>query len=314
MKHLINLLLFGTILVALTSCSDKGAREVVHETTEIVETSNVALGGKSETLQEFYALLDAEAEDESVATTEFLERIATFVKYNIGGLPEAEADEMILAFEAAQVEALSTIQERFDSIEMQVLFRPFRLRDLRAMDVTGTGVMRELEALSSMGLQIEQAEGSFFPVINYGFYEWFTPYASMEVRMFYELMKVESDYAPQKDGGLAISWNDVLTRAVAFEAYALRFPDGALSERATELYERYRSIALEGTINTPLFDRDSLQMRSEAVTEYKAFAEALALKKLHTDFEKLIIEYMDLLKQSQYAKTEKIASFIDSFR
>lgn len=306
MKKIIIMLLLTTISLALTSCSEDVGRDVVGETTYIVETTNVALGGQSEAMRDFYAL----ARDKNAD----LASLATYVKYNIGGLPKDEADEMILVFEAIQVKMLPSIQERFDSIEMQVLFRPYRLRDLRAMDVTGTGVMRELELLSTMGLQIEQAEGSFFPVINYGFYEWFTPYASAEVRMYFDLMKAESDYAPQKDGGLTISWDEVLTRALAFESFVMRYPAGELSTRASERFDLYRALALEGSINTPLFDRNTLEMRQEAVLAYKAFSETLESKKMLTGFEKMILEYVASLKESGFIKNEKIAFFIGSNR
>lgn len=306
MKKIITMLLLTTVLLAVTSCTEDVGREVVGETTYIVETTNVALGGQSEAMRDFYALARDEESD--------LASLATYVKYNIGGLPKEQADEMILAFEAIQVKLLPSIQEKFDSIEMQVLFRPYRLRDLRAMDVTGTGVTRELELLSTMGLQIEQAEGSFFPVINYGFYEWFTPYASSEVRMFFDLMKVESDYAPQKDGGLTISWEEVLSRALAFESFVMRYPSGELSERATERFEQYRALALEGSINTSLFDRDTLEMRPEAVLAYKAFSETLQSKKMLTGFERLVLDYVTSLKESGFIKNEKIASFIGSNR
>lgn len=319
MKNVLFVLLLSLALLGLSACTSSNEQtteattEAITTETNITETNttetqttNNQVNEDEEVLSGFYDLIEAESPN--------LEILTKYVKVNIVRLSSNAADELIFAYENAQIELLPEIQMDYDSLEMQELYRPYDLTDLRTMNVEHIELKQELEALWGMGLQIEQAEGSFFPVINYGFYQLLTPNASEEVRVYFALMQAESDQPSQKDGGLTIGWTEVLNRASGFEKFMLSYPESDLLPKALMKYDNYRVLALEGSINTSLFDRDSKEMHEEAINEFKAFAESVQSKTERTPFEQMMVDYVQILENNNFIMNEEVTGFVGENR
>lgn len=62
------------------------------------------------------------------------------------------------------------------------------------------------------GFKIETAEGSFFPVIDYGYYQKYQSAVTADCVAYLEIMRLESERMPAKDAALMIGWEEILAR------------------------------------------------------------------------------------------------------
>ncbi|HAS73918.1 MAG TPA: hypothetical protein DCS67_07220 [Clostridiales bacterium UBA8960] len=308
MKHFKYIAVLAVAIILFSGCAkqpEKAVESTTDAPTEVTTeapTEATTVSKEHEMISRFSAMTDDESVD--------LKTLADFVLENISGVSEKTADVLIQSFEDVQMDRLPSYQDRYFEGGMQALFEPYDLQALRRHEIEDEEVLRELEALALVGFQIEQVEGSFYPVIDYGFYQKLTMYGSDFVQVFYNLMAVESDLPSQKDGGLMIGFDEVIDRAILFERFTLEYPQSAYVARASQRFDAYLALALEGSINTALFGYDDLRMDDEVAKVYLSFVETLDDKATLTPFEQLMTSYVELLKAHDFVKTEEVAAFI----
>lgn len=260
---------------------------------------NLAKEGK--VLAEFEAL----TEDQAITVAE----LSQYLDEKVDRLSQEKAALFVTGLERVQRAKLPQWEKKFENERLQQeLARVYqetgwRLRDFSSIQ---DAQLREIveEAINN-GYKVETAEGFFFPVIDYTFYDKYHTAVTPDLAVYYEIMAVESEQAPVKDAALMIQWKEVLNRALRQEEFIRECSSSPQVPAIKKLLKRYATFALFGCDNTPLFSNNTKQMNHEAKTAYlkNDWDEAKG------SFSTLIKEYLKVLKVNNYRLTPDVEEF-----
>ncbi len=233
-----------------------------------------------------------------------LDEVIAFVDKNISLLYEENASIMIDKLQTAQVENLPKLEERFYSNDLQSKMLEVYKTDFDINNIDNIDD-KELKDLlletRDHGYKVETAEGMFFPIINYEFYKQYSSYVTYDMKDYIDIMAVESNKVPAKDGALVIGWDEVLNRALNQERFINKYPDSVKLDSVKQLYKNYVSFTLFGLNNTPLFDYDSKVMVDDAKNVYMNAIENNERSKLVETLK----GFLDLLQKDNYKLTDE---------
>ncbi|MBA2133438.1 hypothetical protein [Capillibacterium thermochitinicola] len=234
--------------------------------------------------------------------------VIAYVDRHIDEVTTKNAGKLVLGLESVQKKMLPDWERLYDDSVLQakmlrVYQRNWALDDLKtAQDET----VRQLVAETMKnGYKVETAEGQFFPVIDYPFYQKYFEAISPDLTAYFELMAVESEATPVKDAALMISWAELLQRAKRQEQFIDGYSGSTQVEPVRALLRRYVTFALFGCNNTPLFNYQTKAMDPEAKLAYNQFV----AKETEGDFAALIKEYLQVLAANDYRLTEEVEAF-----
>lgn len=197
--------------------------------------------------------------------------IIKFVDKNISLVSPKNASDMVISLEALQKRNIDKLSDKFYSNDIQnKMIKEFRSGiNTSKFEIIKDKKLRDLliNARNS-GYKVETAEGTYFPIINYEFYNKYEKYVTNDIKEYIRIMTVESNKVPVKDGGLMISWVEVLNRAFSQEHFVDTYRDSAKQKDVKELLNQYLSYVMFGLNNTPLFSYDTKLMNSEAKAAY----------------------------------------------
>lgn len=240
------------------------------ETTTINQMETSIGESRSEVLKaEFGALI--EKEDLS------FKELMLFIKENISEVDKESATRMVMVLEDFHIKDLTSWSEQFNTEEMQEsLFedsKNFTL-DLNNPDNLTKDIVKDLViSTKELGYRIEMAEASFFPVIDYSFYEQFMSYVNDDLNSYILLMVAESSEPSMKDAAIVISYDEIVKRALLQESFLKNYPESELSNKVSNLYNKYVYLTYYGAPNTPLFNFSSKIILEEAKLAYEAALE-----------------------------------------
>lgn len=163
-----------------------------------------------------------------------------------------------------------------------------------------------LKSASESGYKLETAEGTFFPVIDYGAYRKYKLYVTNDISSYISIMATESDLPSSKDNGLVIGWTDVAARALAQEQFIQNHPKSNRISAVKSLYSIYVNNTFYGQNNTPLFHYDNLEMDLEA---QKAYSSILTKNNDSSPFLQKLDNFMKLMKDKDYKLTDEVEQY-----
>lgn len=296
---IISFLLFISItLFTLTGCQGKS------ENTAATTNGKVDAAMETRLLEEFDALINTQNVN--------LKDVFSFLESNISYIAKLNASQMLLKIETLQEELVSDFENKFYP---QEVIKIFQEADLAGKDVndpssfTDSQISALVQETLDGGYKIEQAEGMYYPVINYSSYLPFTDYVSDDIKEYFTIMNIESSQVFAKDAALMITWDEVISRALQSQEFLLNFPDSERFTAIEELYQRYLNITLLGLNNTPLFDYESGMMTNEA----KAAYEAAVAQKNDREYLTILEDFMKVLKENGYKLTDEVDQFRKQF-
>ncbi len=249
----------------------------------------------------FETLMD----QEDVAVGEVIQ----YVNENIDTLSKKDAATLVKGIERIQKANLSQQENKFENEALQKeLARVYQENGWSLDDFNGIrdDKLRMIvdEAIGN-GYKVETAEGFFFPVIDYNFYDQYHQAVTLDLSAYLEIMAVESDLTPVKDAALMISWEEIMKRALRQEEFIKKYAASTQVEAMEKLLKRYVTFNLFGCNNTPLFNYETKEMNPEAKKAYlkRSWDEAKG------SFSALMKEYLMVLKENEYKLTEEVEKF-----
>ena len=234
--------------------------------------------------------------------------VIAYVDELIGEVSRESAARLTLGLEQVQKDQLSAWQKLYEDSVLQekmatIYQRHWSLGDLvQAEDETLRQVVTKTVA---NGYKVETAEGTFFPVLDYTFYQKYYEAITADVRAYFTLLAVESEATPVKDAALMISWEEILRRGQAQEEFIEDYKTSTQVEPVRQLMERYVSFALFGCNNTPLFSYDTKEIDPAA---QKAFTAYIA-EETSGEFSALIKDYYAVLKRNNFRLTPEVEAY-----
>lgn len=244
--------------------------------------------------------------DDEINIKEFI----SFVDKNIGLLSPENATKLVVKLEELQKNYFAQLEDKYYTTENQTIlfeaFKPeFNLENLKSEKMENAEVKALLKETEELGYKVETAEGLFFPIIDYGFYEKYSANVTKDMKDYISIMAMESEKVPAKDAALVISWDEIFERLLNQEKFLDEHKDSVRFEEIKELYKKYVTYAIYGLNNTPLFDYEDNKMDDEAKAAYeKAIAK-------DSQFSQTMKEYYELIKNNGYKLTEEVKNYRD---
>lgn len=244
--------------------------------------------------------------DDEINIKEFI----SFVDKNIGLLSPENATKLVVKLEELQKNYFAQLEDKYYTTENQTIlfeaFKPeFNLENLKSEKMENAEVKALLKETEELGYKVETAEGLFFPIIDYGFYEKYSANVTKDMKDYISIMAMESEKVPAKDAALVISWDEIFERLLNQEKFLDVHKDSVRFEEIKELYKKYVTYAIYGLNNTPLFDYEDNKMDDEAKAAYeKAIAK-------DSQFSQTMKEYYELIKNNGYKLTEEVKNYRD---
>lgn len=322
----------GMVLVSQTACSKKDAE--TPEVTEAVSTEaevgteETDASTQNETSPENNVKADdtnentdsdtAVVEDDKAVMEEFekltttddnqLSEIITHIKKNISTVSPENAGLMLIRLEELQILNCTKLEEKYFPESIQQAFQKVdqdKLDYNQAENITDAELKELVQETIESGYRIEQAEGFYYPIINYSNYKEFNAFAASDIKSYYDLMAVESDQVFAKDAALVIGWDEVVKRALAQEEFLSKYSTSTKAVDVNELYQKYINIAFYGLNNTPLFNYDTNLIDQEAKTTYEMFLK----KDMGSTFLAKLKEFLAILDKSKGKLSEEADKF-----
>ena len=257
------------------------------------------LSKKEEKVMAGYAALLAK-EDLTVA------EVIAYVDQHIDEVAAENAGKLVLGLEWIQQEKLPAWQRRYDDSALQakmaqVYQRNWALEDFKTAE--DEEVRYLVAATIKNGYKVETAEGQFFPVLDYTFYRKYFEAISADLTAYFELMAVESEVTPVKDGALMISWEEVLQRAKRQEQFIDGYSGSTQVEPVRALLKRYVTFAYSvATIPRYLLIRRKKWTKQNWLIIY-------LLPKKQREFCRVDQEYLHVLAANDYRLTEEVDAY-----
>ena len=231
-----------------------------------------------------------------------------YIDENINVVSKQQISQMVLGLEAVQKASLTQWQQRFEKNELQIEIAKVYRNGLSKTDVATIQAAELKEIVLTTldnGYKVETAEGFYFPVIDYAFYQKYHNAVTPDLAAYLEIMAVESNETPIKDAALMIGWDEIVRRALRQEQFIKQYNTSPLVGAMQQVLKRYVSFALFGANNTPLFCYNSRQMEPEAKRVYLEES----WDKDNGSFSALMVEYLEVLKKNDYRLTSEVDVF-----
>ena len=308
-------LLFIIILTTQTACTNKSLEGSNSTQDTSVEPTSVPTSDSSsdttptptsEPVIDESALMgdfDNLASNEDVKLID----IIAFIETNIATVSLDNATSMILRLEELQIKQLPLLEEKYYPETMQKIFQDAKAGSdfSQPENFKDTTLKALVQETIGSGYKVEQAEGMYYPVIDYSFYEKFSSYATPDIKEYLAIMAVESNQLFAKDAALVIGWDEVINRALVQEQFLINYDDSKRSDAINELYKRYEFIAMFGLNNTPMFDYESKIINEKAKTAYE---DALA-KDINSEFLLKLKGFMDVVLKNDNKLTDEVEQY-----
>lgn len=230
-----------------------------------------------------------------------LRDIVPFLRETLPEVTEEEADQIVAEFERMQLDYLPHLEEKFFEDNIQEKLH----EHFEGNEVEDEKVVTLLEEADESGYKVEMAEGTYFPIINYGAYRDFLPYVSNEFGDYIEIMARESDELSAKDAAIVVTWNELVERAANQEAFLREYPQSEKKEHVKALYDKYVKMILFGLDNTPLFQYEDDRIDEEALKQYKEVLTVLDTSETKT----MLQQFIELVEKSGGLLTDEIEQF-----
>lgn len=270
------------------------------EKVEIVQPEKTQQASEEKVMGDFSNLMAKSPE---------ISEVIQFMDDNESKVSPQNVSAMILALEGLQINYLPTFEQKFTSNEdLQVKFRDlFKgvVDTSKVNNIADADIKTLLEEAKNSGYKIETAEGYYFPIIDYQFFKTYSSKGTEEIQDYINIMANESTQVPAKDGALMISWDEIVKRALAQEAFLKKYQNSERLNEMTELYNKYKMFTFFGLNNTPLFSYDTKKIDPEAKD---VFIDAVSKGK-DSDYTGMLNNFLEVLTKNNDTLTDEVDAF-----
>ncbi|GBF34856.1 hypothetical protein DCCM_3976 [Desulfocucumis palustris] len=233
----------------------------------------------------------------------------SFIDKNISLATGENASKMIIRLEELQKEYLPDLELKYNNSEtiqskMRQVYKPgfdiYKIDHIKDQELSAL-----LMETRNAGFKVETAEGTYFPVIDYGFYKKYSSRVTPDIKDYIDLMAVDSDQVSVKDAAFVVGWDEIMKRALSREKFIAAHGDSAKIDDVREQFERYVSFALYGANNTPAFSYEQNVLDPEAREAYIK----IAAVNDGSEFRKTIRDFLSVLEKNNYKLTKDVDEF-----
>ena len=125
-----------------------------------------------------------------------------------------------------------------------------------------------------LGYKLGDKDGKYIYSINYQlFLDKFGDNLLREYRDYYSLLALNSNNPFVKNGSLMIGVDKLAERIILMDNFQMTYPYSQFISNLEEIYKDYLNTLLFGTINSPVFDKESDLINEDILLQYKNIIE-----------------------------------------
>lgn len=264
----------------------------------IFEPKNIESSNDDNIMDEFRTLLIDKPD---------ISKVISYIDENIKSISEKNASIMIYDLEDLQIGYLENLNDKVNT--NNVLQEKLRNMGLEIIDdidnIDDEELKNALVQLRKDGYKLSEAEGMYFPIIDYELYEKYKEYVMLDTSEYIDIMQKESNKQLAKDASLMISWEELVKRAIEQEGFIENYKDSNRIEEVKEKYKNYVRLIFFGLDNTPLFSYEDNTMVKEARDDYTKIVD---IKEDSALIENLK-DFLEVTKQSDYRLTKEVEKY-----
>lgn len=227
---------------------------------------------------------------------------------NAAKLSPAQVEQGLWELQRLWDKTQKKYQSQLESKKIQRKLGKYRFRDLvQFRNITDTEVLQLLTNIRADGYRLINGQGKVNLKIDYSVINpKVTRYAPKPVRTYFKIIARSNPQTICVNGTLKVTPNALAARIVQAERFLKENPEFVKKAEVEGVYKQCLSFYLLGSAKTPAFkgnklNENFLKSYQEAATKYQT-----------DSFGKLVADYLNLLKQSNYRKTKQITEFVKS--
>ena len=276
---------------------------VVETTAQESTTVTTVIGRSPEIDNEFQSL-------EKVPGN--IKNIFKFIDDNIADSDPELASEMIYAVLSLCEDYKFDFTEKFSDQDVQNTINQMApsIEDLDLNILKNTDdqkVKAIIEETISKKYKLMSVEGFIMPLVDYSAYDIYRQYLTQEMNDYLDIKLDESERPAVLDAGIVIPIDDFIQRIEKSIKYLEDYTDSPRFEVVKNFNDGRIFVYLSGIDNNPVFD-SNLKVIPSKLTEF----ESIEVKYSGTIFGDILASYLNLLKQENYARTQKVDDFLSN--
>jgi len=241
---------------------------------------------------------------------EDLTKILKFLDENIALADQPLADEMVyFAFQTGGKNLEKFTDNYADNDIQNTIYEEFEgSTDLNQLKTSKNKKLADLaQETIDRKYKLYNVEGFIMPLVDYKAYSSYRQYLSKEMNDYTDIMQAESDNPSAVDAGMAIPMEDFIDRIIKSYKFVSDYPDSPRAEQVNNMKKGKIWVYFAGIDNTPVFDMDG-KIYPERLKDFRDTQK----KYDGTEFGNLLKEYLDLLNQENYQRTQAISDYLES--
>lgn len=232
-------------------------------------------------------------------------QLLPFIAENIPAVSSYHASVMVLELEKTQLAMLPWLQLRYENEVLQEEMKNNFSKVMQPEELPNGELKKLLFITRSNGFKPENAEGMYFPVIDYSAVRAFRTYVTPDIAAYLDIMFEESEAMPVKDSALRLGWAELAERAAERELFLHTYSGSVKAGEVKKMYANYLTFLLFGTNNTPLFHYEDQQMEPAAVKAYQE----LELEQAGKEIRKIFKDFIELAARNDYKLTPEVDDY-----
>ncbi|QXM06927.1 hypothetical protein [Crassaminicella indica] len=241
--------------------------------------------------------------------------VLAFIDKNIYVLSEKNADELLIGLEKVQNKYKSEYTDSLledDFIKQNKLHKIFGYKfNKRKIEAIEDEDLKALVVeMVKGGYKLVTLEGSFYPIIDYGYLKKYMPYVSDEMKGFINIVSRESNHLTWNGDKVSISWDELSNRALKAEEYLKKYKESQMRKEVANLYMMYINTLMNGSQNMPLLDVKTNKVNNKILNSYQK----LLTENATTTTAKIIKEYIEAIEKNEAKIDDTIIEVSDKLR
>lgn len=240
-----------------------------------------------------------------------IEKIIKFIDENISSANQDLADTMVYTAMKLCEEYKFAFTDKFSPLEIQTAILDLSSSgeiDMEKLKNTDNQKIKDLitEAVNKK-YKLMIVEGFVMPIVDYQAYDIYRQYLSKKMNDYTDIKLDESNRPSVLDAGIVIPIDDFIQRILKSYNYLENYPDSPRANEVKQFNHGRMQVYLGGIDNNPVFDSNN-KILPEKLIEF----ENNLGKYSGTKFADILNSYLELLKQENYLKTQKIDEFLNN--
>jgi len=288
---------------SLESNTTESVSESTAEATTQESTTTSTEADKSKEIENKFNEIDKNVDN--------IEKIIKFIDENISSVNQDLAATMVYTVMKLCEDYKFAFTDKFSAQEIQQAILDLLSSgeiDMENLKNTDNQKIKDLiTEVTNKKYKLMIVEGFVMPLVDYQAYDTYRQYLSKEMNDYMDIKFDESNRPSIMDAGIVIPIDDFIQRILKSYNYLENYPDSPRANEVKQFNHGRMQVYLGGIDNNPVFDSNKKILPNKLI-EF----ENNLVKYSGSKFADILNSYLELVKQENYFKTQKIDEFLSN--